>query len=44
MQTPKGGKNHGQSENFSYSKERNLVQTDLTPKGKDAGAKLGKGF
>jgi hypothetical protein len=42
MQTKKGGKIHGQSRNFQYSKERNLVQTDLTPKGKDAGAKLGK--
>lgn len=42
METAKGGKIHGQSRNFQYSKERNLVQTDLTPKGKDAGAKLGK--
>jgi hypothetical protein len=42
MQTESGGKIHGQSRNFQYSKERNLVQTDLTPKGKDAGAKLGK--
>ncbi len=42
MKTAKGGKIHGQSRNFQYSKERNLVQTDLTPKGKDAGAKLGK--
>jgi hypothetical protein len=42
MVTAKGGKIHGQSRNFQYSKERNLVQTDLTPKGKDAGAKLGK--
>ena len=42
MQTKMGGKIHGQSRNFQYSKERNLVQTDLTPKGKDAGAKLGK--
>jgi len=42
METTKGGKIHGQSRNFQYSKERNLVQTDLTPKGKDAGAKLGK--
>jgi len=40
--TTKGGKVHGQSRNFQYSKARNLVQTDLTPKGKDAGAKLGK--
>ena len=42
MVTAKGGMIHGQSRNFQYSKERNLVQTDLTPKGKDAGAKLGK--
>ena len=42
MITQKGGQIHGQSRNFQYSKERNLVQTDLTPKGKDAGAKLGK--
>ena len=42
METAKGGKIHGQSRNFQYSKEGNLVQTDLTPKGKDAGAKLGK--
>lgn len=33
---------HGQSRNFQYSKDRNLVQTDLTPKGRSAGAKLGK--
>jgi len=33
---------HGQARNFQYSKERNLVQTDLTPKGRSAGAKLGK--
>ena len=42
IETAKGGKIHGQSRNFQYSKDRNLVQTDLTPKGKDAGAKLGK--
>ena len=42
LQTESGGKIHGQSRNFQYSKERNLVQTDLTPKGKDSGAKLGK--
>lgn len=42
METAKGGKIHGQSRNFQYSKDRNLVQTDLTPKGKDGGAKLGK--
>jgi hypothetical protein len=33
---------HGQARNFQYSKERNLVQTDLTPKGRSGGAKLGK--
>ena len=33
---------HGQSRNFQYSKARNVIQTDLTPKGRDAGAKLGK--
>ena len=42
IQSKAGGKIHGQSRNFQYSKARNLVQTDLTPKGKDAGAKLGK--
>lgn len=42
LKTESGGMIHGQSRNFQYSKERNLVQTDLTPKGKDAGAKLGK--
>lgn len=42
LQTESGGKIHGQSRNFQYSKARNLIQTDLTPKGKDAGAKLGK--
>lgn len=42
LQTETGGKIHGQSRNFQYSKARNLIQTDLTPKGKDAGAKLGK--
>ena len=40
--TDSGAEIHGQSRNFQYSKERNVVQTDLTPKGKDAGAKLGK--
>ena len=40
--TESGAEIHGQSRNFQYSKERNVVQTDLTPKGKDAGAKLGK--
>jgi len=33
---------HGQARNFQYSKPRNLVQTDLTPKGRSGGAKLGK--
>jgi len=33
---------HGQARNFQYSKARNLVQTDLTPKGAAGGAKLGK--
>lgn len=33
---------HGQARNFQYSKARNLVQTDLTPKGRSGGAKLGK--
>lgn len=33
---------HGQSRNFQYSVSRNLVQTDLTPKGRSGGAKLGK--
>lgn len=33
---------HGQARNFQYSVERNLVQTDLTPKGRSGGAKLGK--
>lgn len=33
---------HGQARNFQYSKSRNLVQTDLTPKGRSGGAKLGK--
>ena len=42
LKTESGGSIHGQSRNFQYSKARNLVQTDLTPKGKDAGAKLGK--
>ena len=40
--TETGGSIHGQSRNFQYSKARNVIQTDLTPKGKDAGAKLGK--
>ena len=42
LETENGSKIHGQSRNFQYSKERNVIQTDLTPKGKDAGAKLGK--
>ena len=42
LQTESGAKIHGQTRSFQYSKERNLSQTDLTPKGKDAGAKLGK--
>ena len=33
---------HGQARNFQYSVARNLVQTDLTPKGRSGGAKLGK--
>lgn len=33
---------HGQARNFQYSKARNLIQTDLTPKGRSGGAKLGK--
>ena len=41
MKTEKGSI-HGQSRNFQYSQPRNVVQTDLTPKGADAGAKLGK--
>ena len=42
LKTETGGSIHGQSRNFQYSQARNVVQTDLTPKGKDAGAKLGK--
>jgi len=42
LRTESGGQIHGQSRNFQYSKARNVIQTDLTPKGKDAGAKLGK--
>jgi len=42
LKTESGGQIHGQSRNFQYSQARNVVQTDLTPKGKDAGAKLGK--
>ena len=42
LETESGSQIHGQSRNFQYSKARNVVQTDLTPKGRDAGAKLGK--
>ena len=42
LKTESGAEIHGQSRNFQYSKARNVVQTDLSPKGKDAGAKLGK--
>ena len=42
MKTESGGTIHGQSRNFQYSQARNVIQTDLTPKGKDGGAKLGK--
>jgi hypothetical protein len=42
LKTESGGQIHGQSRNFQYSQARNVVQTDLTPKGKDSGAKLGK--
>ena len=42
LKTESGGEIHGQSRNFQYSQPRNVVQTDLTPKGRDAGAKLGK--
>ena len=42
LKTESGGKIHGQARNFQYSQARNVIQTDLTPKGKDAGAKLGK--
>ena len=42
LKTESGAQIHGQSRNLQYSKARNVVQTDLTPKGKDAGAKLGK--
>ena len=42
LKTESGAEIHGQSRNFQYSKARNVIQTDLTPKGKDAGAKLGK--
>tara|TARA_B100000029_G_scaffold507636_1_gene592747 strand:- start:41 stop:1219 length:1179 start_codon:yes stop_codon:yes gene_type:complete len=42
LKTESGAEIHGQSRNFQYSKDRNVIQTDLTPKGRDAGAKLGK--
>ena len=42
LKTETGGSIHGQARNFQYSQARNVIQTDLTPKGKDAGAKLGK--
>ena len=42
LKTESGAEIHGQARNFQYSKARNVVQTDLTPKGRDAGAKLGK--
>jgi len=40
--TVNGMEVHGQSRNFQYSQSRNIVQTDLTPKGSSGGAKLGK--
>ena len=42
LETESGGEIHGQTRSFQYSKSRNVSQTDLTPKGRDAGAKLGK--
>ena len=42
LKTESGAEIHGQTRSFQYSKARNLSQTDLTPKGRDAGAKLGK--
>ena len=42
LKTESGAEIHGQTRSFQYSKERNVSQTDLTPKGRDAGAKLGK--
>lgn len=42
LKTESGAEIHGQTRSFQYSKARNVSQTDLTPKGKDAGAKLGK--
>ena len=42
LETESGAEIHGQTRSFQYSKARNVSQTDLTPKGRDAGAKLGK--
>ena len=42
LKTESGAEIHGQTRSFQYSKARNVSQTDLTPKGRDAGAKLGK--
>ncbi len=42
LKTESGADIHGQTRSFQYSKARNVSQTDLTPKGRDAGAKLGK--
>ena len=42
LETETGAEIHGQTRSFQYSKARNVSQTDLTPKGRDAGAKLGK--
>ena len=42
LKTESGAEIHGQSRTFQYSQPRNVVQPDLTPKGRDAGAKLGK--
>ncbi|HBY69599.1 MAG TPA: hypothetical protein DEG69_18735, partial [Flavobacteriaceae bacterium] len=41
LKTESGAEIHGQTRSFQYSKARNVSQTDLTPKGRDAGAKLG---
>ena len=42
LKTESGAEIHGQTRSFQYSKARNVSQTDLTTKGRDAGAKLGK--
>ena len=42
LKTETGAEIHGQTRSFQYSKARYVSQTDLTPKGRDAGAKLGK--